>query len=396
MTLTAKQEQGLKIAVERYNNHEPYTVIAGYAGVGKSTLIRFIIAALNLNPWELAYIAYTGKAAQVLRNKGCPNAMTAHRLLYKSHPREDGTFVHIPVETLAPRKLIVVDEISMLPKKMWEQLLYYKIHVIALGDPGQLPPVAAENNGVLEHPHIFLDEVMRQAAESEIIQLTMDIRAGKPLQYKSGNEVRIVTREELLKPGFLFWGDQIIVGKNETRRYINNKMRESYWKDQFQEEPIIGDKLICLRNDWEFINDTNDALVNGLTGTLTKIRQVTDGPQFNPWMDKTLLIDFQPDIEDTAPFSEIEVDYKLLLTGTTTVTRGPNSNWKKIPKLYHPHEFDYGYAITCHKAQGSEFDKVIVLEEFLKSESRLDHIRWLYTAATRAAKKLIIVKNFHT
>ena len=169
------------------------------------TLIRFIIAALNLNPWELAYIAYTGKAAQVLRNKGCPNAMTAHRLLYKSHPREDGTFVHIPVETLAPRKLIVVDEISMLPKKMWEQLLYYKIHVIALGDPGQLPPVAAENNGVLEHPHIFLDEVMRQAAESEIIQLTMDIRAGKPLQYKSGNEVRIVTREKLLKPGFLFF-----------------------------------------------------------------------------------------------------------------------------------------------------------------------------------------------
>ena len=69
MILTAKQEQGLKIAVERYNNHEPYTIIAGYAGVGKSTLIRFIISALNLPREQVAYIAYTGKAAQVLRNK---------------------------------------------------------------------------------------------------------------------------------------------------------------------------------------------------------------------------------------------------------------------------------------------------------------------------------------
>ena len=321
--------------------------------------------------------------------------MTAHRLLYKSRPRDDGTFIHIPVDTLAPYKLIVVDEISMLPKRMWEQLLYYHVHVIALGDPGQLPPVAAENNGALEHPHVFLDEVMRQAAENEIIQLTMDIRAGNPLQYKLGNEVRVVGREELLKPGFLFWGDQIICGKNDTRRYINQRMRESYWKDQYQVEPIIGDRLICLRNDWEIINETSDALVNGLTGSLAGIRYAEDGREINPWMERTPIIDFQPDIEGTAAFYGIEADYKLLMTGETTVTRGYNSNWKKIPKAYHPHEFDYGYAITCHKSQGSEFDKVIVLEEFLKSESREDHIRWLYTAATRAAQKLIIVKNFH-
>lgn len=394
MILTAKQEQGLKIAVERYNNHEPYTVIAGYAGVGKSTLIRFIIAALNIDPAYVAYIAYTGKAAQVLRGKGCPNAMTAHRLLYKSHPRDDGTFIHIPVESLAPYKLIVVDEISMLPKKMWEQLLYYKVHIIALGDPGQLPPVAAENNGALEHPHVFLDEVMRQAAESEIIQLTMDIRAGNPLQSKSGSEVRIVDRNELTKPGFLFWADQIICGKNDTRRYINQRMRESLWGDKYNIEPIVGDRLICLRNDWELTNITGDALVNGLTGTLEAI-EYGEGPRLNPFMDKTPIIDFLPDYEGAGEFRGIEIDYKLIRDGETTVTRGYNSNWKKIPKVFHPHEFDYGYAITCHKSQGSEFDKVIVLEEFLKSETREGHARWLYTAATRAAQKLIIVKNFH-
>lgn len=395
MILTAKQEQGLKIAVQRYKNHEPYTVIAGYAGVGKSTLIRFIIAALDINPDLVAYIAYTGKAAQVLRSKGCHNAMTAHKLLYKSRPREDGLFIHIPRDTLAPYQLIVVDEISMLPKKMWELLLYYGIHIIALGDPGQLPPVAAEDNGALRHPHVFLDEVMRQAAESEIIQLTMDIRDGKPLQLKRGNEVRVVDRSEILKPGFLFWGDQIICGKNETRKIINNKMRNLIWKDQCTKEPIVGDRLICLRNDWEISNINGDALVNGLTGKLQNITYITSGPQVNPWMEKTPIIDFLPDYEDADTFYGIEADYKLFITGEPTVTRGYNSNWKKIPKLYHPHEFDYGYAITCHKSQGSEFDKVIVFEEFLKSENREDHIRWLYTAATRASQKLIIVKNFH-
>ena len=82
MELTRKQEEGLRIAVERYHQNEPYTVISGYAGTGKSTLIKFIISALDVNPERVAYIAYTGKAAQVLRNKGCPTAMTAHRLLY--------------------------------------------------------------------------------------------------------------------------------------------------------------------------------------------------------------------------------------------------------------------------------------------------------------------------
>jgi len=389
MILTPKQEKGLKLAVSRFKNHEPYTVIAGYAGTGKSTLIHFIIAALNLEEWEIAYIAYTGKAAQVLRNKGCQNAMTAHRLLYHSIPKKDGTFYHKPVETLSPLKLVVVDEISMLPEKMWLQLLAYKVHVIALGDPGQLPPVKQVSNDALDHPHIFLDEIMRQAAESEIIRLTMDIRAGKGLKLQRGQEVRVVDRGETLLNGFFEWGDQIICGKNATRRFLNNMRRTQIWGDEYQTTPIVGDKLICLRNDWELMNETSDALVNGLTGTLLKI----DYDDTNPWQEHTPWIDFLPE-GDSSPFYKIETDYKLLMTGYPLVTSGPNGTWKDIPKQFHPHEFDYGYAITCHKAQGSEFDKVIVLEEYMKNETKDGHIRWLYTAATRAAKKLIIVRNY--
>lgn len=386
MLLTAKQEEGLKIAVKRFRDHEPYTCIAGYAGTGKSTLIRFIISALNLDPEDVCYVAYTGKAAQVLRSKGCPNAMTAHRLLYKSIQKDDGTFYHIPLRPIIGFDLIVVDEISMLPKHMWELLLSHKIHVIALGDPGQLPPVLAEDNGVLAFPHIFLDEVMRQAAESEIIRLTMDIREGNSLKPFLGNEVRIVGREELLEPGFLAWGDQIICGKNETRHQINTIMRKIKMQTE-QTEPLIGDRIICLHNEWECINLTGDALVNGLSGTITGLEYTND----NPFMEKTPLIDFKPDIDDSDTFKGLEADYKIFTEHVPTVTK---ETFKKIPKFYRPKEFDYGYCITCHKSQGSEYDKVIVLEEYLRGESKDGHSRWLYTAATRAAKKLIIVRNY--
>ena len=386
MILTAKQEESLKIAVKRYKDKQPYTCIAGYAGTGKSTLVRFIINALGFIEEDVCYVAYTGKAAQVLRSKGCPNAMTAHRLLYKSIQKDDGTYVHIPYPSLPPFSMIVVDEISMLPKRMWELLLHHKIHVLALGDPGQLPPVMAEDNRVLEAPHIFLDEIMRQAAESEIIRLTMNIREGKPLKPMMGQEVRIVEREELLQPGFLAWGDQIICGKNNTRHEINRVMREIKMGTT-DVEPLVGDRVICLHNEWECINLSGDALVNGLSGTITGLRY-TDT---NPFMDRTPILDFKPDIDDSDTFRELEVDYKLLTEHVPTVTK---ETFKRIPKYYRPKEFDYGYAVTCHKAQGSEYDKVIVLEEYLKGESKDDHSRWLYTAATRAAKKLIIVRNY--
>ena len=96
MQLTAKQQEGLEIAVQRYNDKAPYTCIAGYAGAGKSTLVKFIVEALHLDPIDVCYIAYTGKAALVLKEKGCPNAMTAHWLLYISFPSRDGTFFHQP------------------------------------------------------------------------------------------------------------------------------------------------------------------------------------------------------------------------------------------------------------------------------------------------------------
>ena len=390
MQLTKKQEEGLKIAVERYKTREPWTCIAGYAGTGKSTLVKFIVAALNIDPDDVCYIAFTGKAAKVLKEKGCPNAMTAHRLLYQSYPKNDGTFVHKPRRPIHPYKLIVVDEISMLPEDIWLLLLSHNIPVIALGDPGQLPPIG-QDNGVLKSPHIFLDEIMRQAQESEIIRLTMDIRDGKSLQLFKGNEVQVIDERELVQ-GMYTWADQIIVGKNDTRKHINGLMRQ-YVHGITDPKPIPGDKVICLRNDWESSNEAGDVMVNGTIGYLDNIKY-QDTYMLKPMMHADFLPDDYTD-EDVQMchqdlyFRDISMDYKLLTTGEPTINAKNFKQFKRMPSLWLPKQFDYGYCITCHKAQGSEYNKVLVFEEYLRGS---DHARWLYTAATRAKEKLVIVR----
>lgn len=134
MQLTNKQEQGLNIVLERYKNHEKYATIAGYAGTGKTTLVKFIISALDVNPDKVAYASYTGKAAEVLRKKGNKNAMTLHRLLYDSIPRPGGGFFRKPKLNLE-YTIVVVDEVSMVPKSMIDMLLKHKVFIIFLGDP---------------------------------------------------------------------------------------------------------------------------------------------------------------------------------------------------------------------------------------------------------------------
>lgn len=385
MELTHKQEEGLKIAIDRYRQKEPYTVIAGYAGTGKSTLIKFIIAALDIDPERVAYIAYTGKAAQVLRNKGNPGAMTAHRLLYKSIQKPDGTFVHIPRNTIrSDCDIIVVDEVSMIPKPMWDLLLSHHIYVIACGDPGQLPPIGEENN-VLDEAHVFLDEIMRQAAESEIIRLSADIRERKGIKPFKGTEINVVPKSALCD-GMLLWADQIICGKNNTRHELNDYYRELKWDTPFLDsKPIVGDKIICLKNSWQNITQAGDALVNGTIGTLTKMSTYR-----NEYLGTKAIIDFLPetydedDIRDQS-FHNLLIDWKLITTHEPTLNR---ENFHMFPRHLRPEQFDYGYVITCHKSQGSEYNKVLVIEEMLKAT---DHARWLYTAVTRASDKLTLV-----
>lgn len=391
MILTKKQEEGLKIAVERHRNNEKYTVIAGYAGTGKSTLVKFIIEALDVEKNKVCYATFTGKAAQVLAKKGNKNAMTLHKLLYNSIPRKGGGFMRIPKDRL-DYTIVVVDEISMAPKTIIDMLFRHNVYVICLGDPFQLPPIEKEeDNHLLDHPHVFLDEIMRQAEESEIIRLTMGIREQKPLRPVKGNEVQIVPAAAL-SDGMLGWADQVLVATNFQRHSMNDFMRQM---KGFGPDPCDGDKVICLRNYWDSWNyDNGDPLVNGTIGTIHNPRNdIIRVPYYayNKGVIHTLQATFTSDLGEH--FGEVSMDPKIMLGGESEL------EWRDKYRLGQlknrigdviPKEFTYGYAITCHKAQGSEWDKVLVIEEKFPFQ-KIDHARWLYTAATRAAEKLVIV-----
>ena len=390
--LTNKQEQGLKIAVQRYLDHEKYTVIAGYAGTGKSTLVKFITQALpGVNVEEdVCYATFTGKAAQVLISKGNQNAMTLHRLLYESIPRPDGTFLRKPKLDLG-FSIVIVDEVSMAPADMMKQLFsYYGVYVICLGDPFQLPPINKDqDNHLLDNPHIFLDEVMRQAQESEIIRLTMGIREKKPIPNFNGKDVKIYNQKDL-NTGMLMWADQVISATNKTRVEMNNNMRDLLGRGK---DPEDGDKVICLRNYWENWNTNGDYLVNGIIGTLNDTYSSFNVLP-NYYGGKTIDVIYSDFVsEDGYSYGNLQMDKKEILTGERCLDNKTIYRLTRSKKYAHlvPMEFTYGYCITCHKSQGSQWDKILVIEEgfpFVEEE----HARWLYTACTRAVDKLVLVR----
>ena len=393
MILTKRQEEGLKIAVARHRAGEKYTVIAGYAGTGKSTLVRYIIDALNVEEDRVCHCAFTGKAAEVLKKKGNKNVATLHRLLYEHIPRPAGGFFRKP-KPFIDYDVIVVDEVSMAPKSLMELLFKHRVYVICLGDPFQLPPIDKdEDNHLLDNPHIFLDEIMRQEEDSEIIQLTMKIRNQESIDYFNGNEVKIIPYSDL-NTGVLQWGDQILTATNAKRQAINNQMRALQGRTG---EPVDGDKIICLRNYWDDSSLNGDALINGTIGILQNSFQTwreiprfvqSDIRKFDVLVGDLII----PETNDV--YQMTEMDRQMIITGEKCCDWRLSYKLGKLRPRYGeivPKEFTYAYAITTHKSQGSEWPKVVVLEEKFPFD-KIEHARWLYTACTRSSEKLVLVR----
>ena len=393
MILTKRQEEGLKTAVARHRAGEKYTVIAGYAGTGKSTLVRYIIDALDIEEDRVCHCAFTGKAAEVLKKKGNKNVATLHRLLYEHIPRPAGGFFRKP-KPFIDYDVIVVDEVSMAPKSLMELLFKHQVYVICLGDPFQLPPIDKdEDNHLLDDPHIFLDEIMRQEEDSEIIQLTMKIRNQEPIDYFNGNEVKIISYSDL-NTGVLQWGDQILTATNAKRQAINNQMRALQGRTG---EPVDGDKIICLRNYWEDSSLNGDALINGTIGILQNSFQTwreiprfvqSDIRKFDVLVGDLVI----PETNDV--YQMTEMDRQMIITGEKCCDWRLSYKLGKLRPKYGeivPKEFTYAYAITIWKAQGSEWNNVVVLEESFPFDKET-HARAMYTAATRASKKLVWVR----
>lgn len=369
----------------------------GYAGTGKTTLAQHFAEDVGGN---VLFAAYTGKAALVMRQRGCREATTIHKLIYQPKDKSKQHLVEleeklrilqeklkmgedvleeiVSVEDAITREkknlkrpafslnvesdvrfasLVIIDECSMVDQQMGEDLLSFGTKVLVLGDPAQLPPI----NGTgffASSPDVMLTEIHRQARDNPIIRMATDVRTGHRLLPGQYGESTVMKRSDpRYGPELIMGSDQVIVGKNATRRSFNARFREI--KGFAGSIPVPGDKLVCLRNNHD---------IGILNGAIWSVEEVlgdagdTVGLLITDGTDKVSVV------AHSQPFSGDEVPL-----------------WTRRDA----EEFDYGYALTCHKAQGSQWGSVVIIDE--SGCFRENGTKWLYTAVTRAAERVSIV-----
>ncbi|MBB4063612.1 ATP-dependent DNA helicase [Gellertiella hungarica] len=375
MQFAPQQDEALK-AVSRWlkEGRQPVFRLFGYAGTGKTTLARHFAEHVD---GDVLFAAFTGKAAQVLRSRGATNAKTIHSLIYRPRGEEEvedeetGKTSIAPMfsinrqSPLAKAALIVIDECSMVDEQLGRDLMSFGTPILVLGDPGQLPPVSGGGFFTNQEPDFLLTEIHRQARDNPIITVAMDVREGKELMYGDYGTVQIIGRSDV-NQDMVLSADQVLVGTNKTRRRYNQRLRQL--KGFTSEYPQSGDKLVCLRND------PAKGLLNGSLWQVMSSSRETVKPGIN------LMIRPEDDDMDrgAAKIKLLKAAFEESDTEIPWTTR----------KRYD--EFDYGYALTVHKAQGSQWNKVVLFDESWAFRDSRE--RWLYTAITRAAKELIIVR----
>lgn len=373
MKFSPQQDDALKAVSAWLKQGYPQVFrLFGYAGTGKTTLARHLAEGVD---GDVLFAAFTGKAALVLRSRGAPKASTIHSLIYRPRGEElvededtgkasiNPTFSLNRQSPVANASLVVIDECSMVDEQLGKDLLSFGTPVLVLGDPGQLPPVSGGGFFTEAEPDVLLQEIHRQARDNPIIDLAQLARNGEPIAHGSYGDSRVIARGDVDQSAVLA-ADQVLVGTNRTRRRYNQRLRDL--KDFQGPLPAAGDKLVALRND------PAKGLLNGSLWQV-KSAPVTSKPFMN------LLIASEDDGME-------RLSSKIKVLKAAFENPEEDVPWQ-LKRRYD--DFDYGYALTVHKSQGSQWENVYLFNE---SYAFREHsARWLYTAITRASDRLTIV-----
>jgi len=329
----------------------------GFAGTGKTTIAKEVQQMARI----VLYATFTGKAALVLRSKGCAEASTLHSLIYKFEQEKRGQpiFKLNRESLMRDADVLVVDEVSMVDDELGADILSFGKKVLVIGDPFQLPPVKGTGFFTAQNPDFMLSEIHRQAADNPIIRMSMDIRAGDILQYGAYGESRVIPRSRVGQR-MVADADQVLCGMNNTRRSLNKRIRELKWFAG--DYPMTGDKLVCLRNNRE------KGLLNG---SLWKTLEAEES-------GKDMIMALKPEGSDKQVSVMVRKEF----------FKGKEKSlqyWERRES----DEFDFGYALTVHKAQGSQWPNVMLFDE--SATFREDAQRHLYTGITRASDRVTVV-----
>lgn len=376
LTYSPLQERAVDAIVEWYGESAGSQIfyLAGYAGTGKSTVCSGAIDRLR-DKYKINNIptgAYTGKAAYVLRKKGNQNAQTIHSMIYKcveetdelGNPNGQLKFILNTLGTAALADLIVLDECSMIDNAMAADLMSFGKKILVMGDPGQLPPINGEGVFTNRKPDFFLDEIHRQAADSPIIRLATLARQGiMPEMGNWGDGVDVqpltnATAEAIHNPD-----TQVLCGLNRIRWAVTQIMRGALgFKDII---PMSGERILCCKNN------KDRGLFNGGAGILKEVKILDNGA----WkITGDIEGQFQKDLI-TDPF----------LFRQHFDAGASQRDFKKK----RPNEFDWGYIWSVHKAQGSGWPHVTLIDN--SSSFRENRWKHLYTGITRAESGLTVL-----
>jgi exodeoxyribonuclease-5 len=369
---------------------EKLITMGGYAGTGKSTLVSVFA---KLTRAKVAYCAFTGKAANVLKQKLRRQGAwysyvgTIHGLIYKPEKDHKDNHTGFKKVEFLDYELIVVDESSMLSEEIVNDLRSFGIPIIAVGDHGQLPPIEGRFN-LMENPQLRLEKVHRLAEGNPIIQLSAYIREYGVLPESVNNEfISYVRPKDMrdrlsalyagVKTGYDLSNIAVLCYSNSKRRMANNLARELRWGISEEEPPREGDMVMCLRNAMN---------VNLYNGMRARVLDVKDAGKL--WYYNHVVFD-----EENLEVKAMMFKPQFNRNGTVNCYEDIQQygffeqGWMKQLGLL----FDFGYALTVHKSQGSAFQDVFLLYERPSEVSADDFRRWLYTAATRSSKRLAIV-----
>ena len=385
MTLSHDQQHVLTQIIKWYKEDtqkKQFISLGGYAGTGKTTLIAHLRRKLEeIDPkLKVGFASYTGKATRVLKNKlDEQNVLskqdtigTIHSLIYSPMVNDKEEIIGWKPKEKIDRKLIVIDEGSMVDATIWRHLFAYDIPIIVVGDHGQLPPIKGSFN-LMSKPDLKLEEIHRQARQNPIIGLSIQAREHgsiRPATYS--DTVLKMTNESGEMQSFMnellqnYSSDTLILcGYNTTRKRLNSSIRQSMGFESPQ--PMAGDRVICLRNNHR------KNIFNGMLGTIVSL-EPKDGAYYNA--------EIEMDGEDVPYIGLISKEQ----FGSDTALNFTD----KRAYITAGDLFDFGYALTVHKAQGSQARRVILFEERFKQMSDDQWKQWLYTAVTRAEEELYI------
>lgn len=391
--LLNKGQMNIVNKAEYFYKHSSTQVFSfsGKAGTGKSTVLMAIADRLKIPLHRIAVMSYIGAPAVLLRRKGFLNAKTIHSWLfqpvqdylrdkdgnivmdnYLNRPKMTLSFEPKPIDDI---DLIFVDEAGSVPYYLKPELESRGIKIIACGDLNQLPPVGDKPAYLYNESDVeVLDEIMRQNSNSKILYLAERAIKGLPIHRGFYGDALVIEEDELTDQMILN-SDIVICAKNNTREYINKRIRHDILGINV-DIPTRGEKLVCRKNNWNIEVD-GISLANGLIG------RVVNTPSVYGFDGKNYRIDFKPDLMDSY-FPDLVCDYNYLTAPFSQKQMYKNDKYNTSNKL------EFAYSITCHTAQGNQFNTVIYLEEFLNKDIQAN---LNYTGITRASNFLIYVKK---